>query len=105
MDQGKIIAFGTLDELKSSSSNGNILEFSFSSNKALTQAKSKLEQINNVKSITELENNKLVISFSGGIETFKGEILKQIDSFKSLHFREDSLEDIFLKLTGRGLRD
>ncbi|MFX1426433.1 MAG: ABC transporter ATP-binding protein [Promethearchaeota archaeon] len=105
MDQGKIIAYGTLDELKSGSSNGNILEFSFSTNKALTHAKHKLEQIGNVKSITELENNKLVISFSGGIEIFKGEILKRIDSFKSLHFREDSLEDIFLKLTGRGLRD
>ncbi|MFX0083915.1 MAG: ABC transporter ATP-binding protein [Candidatus Hodarchaeota archaeon] len=105
MDQGKIIAFGTLDELKRGSSNGNILEFSFSSKKTLNQAKNKLEQIKDVKSITEMENNKLVISFSGGIDTFKGEILKQINSFKTLHFREDSLEDIFLKLTGRGLRD
>ncbi|MFX1374651.1 MAG: ABC transporter ATP-binding protein [Promethearchaeota archaeon] len=105
IDQGKIIAFGTLDELKSSSSNGNILEFSFSSNKALIQARNKLEQINNVKNIKEVQPNKLIISFSGGIETFKKEILQKIDSFKALHFREDSLEDIFLKLTGRGLRD
>jgi ABC-2 type transport system ATP-binding protein len=105
IDQGKIIAFGTLDELKSGSSNGNILEFSFSSTKALIQAKNKLEQIMNVKKITEMQNNKLVISFAGGIETFKREILQQVDSFKALHFREDSLEDIFLKLTGRGLRD
>ncbi|MFW9880551.1 MAG: ABC transporter ATP-binding protein [Candidatus Thorarchaeota archaeon] len=105
MDQGKIIAFGSLDELKSSSSNGNILEFSFSSKKALIEAKDKLEQIDNVKSISEMENYKLVISFSGGIETFKQEILQEIESFKTLHFREDSLEDIFLKLTGRGLRD
>ncbi len=52
-----------------------------------------------------MENNKLIISFSGGIETLKREILQKVDSFKTLHFREDSLEDIFLKLTGRGLRD
>ncbi|MFX1529746.1 MAG: ABC transporter ATP-binding protein [Promethearchaeota archaeon] len=105
MDRGKIIAFGTLDELKSSSSNGNILEFSFSTRKALIKAKNKLGQIKNVKRITEMQNNKLTISFSGGIETFKREILPNVDSFKTLHFREDSLEDIFLKLTGRGLRD
>ena len=105
MDNGKIIAFGTLEELKSGSSNGNILEFSFSSRRELIQAKTKLEQIANIKKITEMENSKLVISFSGGIETFKQEILQKVDSFKTLHFREDSLEDIFLKLTGRGLRD
>jgi ABC-2 type transport system ATP-binding protein len=105
MDHGKIIAFGTLDELKSSSSNGNILEFGFSTRKALIKAKNKLAQIKNVKSITEMQNNKLTISFSGGIETFKQEILQNVDSFKALHFREDSLEDIFLKLTGRRLRD
>lgn len=105
MDLGKIIAFGTLEELKSSSSNGNILEFSFSSKDELIQAKSKLEQIKNVKNISEMDNNKLIISFTGGVMTFKREILREIESFKALHFREDSLEDIFLKLTGRGLRD
>jgi len=105
MDLGKIIAFGTLEELKSSSSNGNILEFSFSSRDELIQAKSKLEQIKNVKKISEMDNNKLIISFTGGVMTFKREILREIETFKALHFREDSLEDIFLKLTGRGLRD
>jgi len=105
MDQGKIIAFGTLEELKRDSSNGNILEFNFSSNKELIQARVQLEQIPNIKNIKEKENNKLVISFSGGIETFKNEILNKVNSFKALQFREDSLEDIFLKLTGRGLRD
>jgi len=105
MDLGKIIAFGTLEELKSSSSNGNILEFSFSSRDELIRAKSKLERITNVKKISEMDNNKLIISFTGGVMTFKREILREIESFKALHFREDSLEDIFLKLTGRGLRD
>jgi ABC-2 type transport system ATP-binding protein len=105
IDKGKVIAFGTLDELKSSMSNGNIIEFSFSSKKALNQAKDELEKIKNVKNIKEMPHNKLVISFAGGIETFKHEILQKVESFKALHFREDSLEDIFLKLTGRGLRD
>jgi ABC-2 type transport system ATP-binding protein len=105
MDFGKIIASGTLEELKSSSHNGNILEFTFSFKQELTQAKSKLEQIDKVKKITEMENNKLVISFTGGINTFKQEILPEVELFRTLHFREDSLEDIFLKLTGRGIRD
>ncbi len=105
MDHGKIIAFGTSEELKNSSSNGNILEFSFFSNKELIQAQKKLKEIDNVTKITEIENNKLVLSFSGGIKTFKEEILNCVDSFKTLQFREDTLEDIFLKLTGRGLRD
>jgi len=105
MDHGKIIASGTLEELKRNSHNGNFLEFSFSSREELFQAKSKLKQIDNIKKITELENNKLIISFTGGVKTFKREILHTIESFKTLHYREDSLEDIFLKLTGRGLRD
>jgi ABC-2 type transport system ATP-binding protein len=105
MDHGKIITSGTLEELKRSFHNGNILEFSFSSKEELIQARDKLKQISNVKKITEVENNKLVISFSGGIKTFKQEILRKVELFKTLQFREDSLEDIFLKLTGRGLRD
>ena len=105
MDHGKIIASGTLEELKKSFHNGNILEFSFSSKEELIQAKSKLNEIDNVKKVTEVENNKLIISFSGGIKTFKKEILPEVEMFKTLQFREDSLEDIFLKLTGRGLRD
>ncbi|MFX0043623.1 MAG: ABC transporter ATP-binding protein [Candidatus Hodarchaeota archaeon] len=105
MDRGKIIASGTLEELKRSSHNGNILELSFSSKKELTQAKNKLEQMDKVKKITIMENNKLIISFTGGINTFKREILPKVEMFRTLHFREDSLEDIFLKLTGRGLRD
>ena len=105
MDHGKIIAYGTLEELKRSSHNGNFLEFTFSSKKELIQAKSKLNQIDNVKKITEMENNKLIISFTGGIKTFKQEIVREVEFFTTLHLREDSLEDIFLKLTGRGLRD
>ncbi|MFX1574412.1 MAG: ATP-binding cassette domain-containing protein [Promethearchaeota archaeon] len=105
MDHGKIIASGTLEELKRNSHNGNILEFSFFSREELIQAKNKLKKIDNVKKITNTENNKLIISFTGGVKTFKQEILREVESFKTLHFREDSLEDIFLKLTGRGLRD
>ena len=105
MDHGKIIASGTLEELKRSFNNGNILEFSFSSREELIQARNKLKQIDKVKKITEMENNKLIISFTGGVNTFKREILREVESFNTLHFREDSLEDIFLKLTSRGLRD
>ncbi len=105
MDYGKIIASGTLEELKNSSHNGNILEFSFFSREDLIKVKNKLNQIDNVKKITEMENNKIIISFTGGVKTFKREILPEVEFFKTLHFREDSLEDIFLKLTGRGLRD
>ncbi|MFX1238200.1 MAG: ABC transporter ATP-binding protein [Promethearchaeota archaeon] len=105
MDHGKVMALGTLDELKGSFRDGNILEFSFSSKKELLQAKENFSKLEKIKKVTELENNQLVVTFIGGIETFKNDILKCVKSFKTLHFREDSLEEIFLKLTGRGLRD
>ena len=105
MDNGKIIAFGTLEELKRGSDNENILEFSFFSREEKMHATNKLKEIDDVKEINDMGNNKLAIAFTGGIKTFKQKILNWLDSFKSLHFREDSLEDIFLKLTGRGLRD
>ena len=105
MDYGKIIAFGTLDELKSSVKNGNILEITFSSKIELHQAKNTLKNIQNIKKIKVIDGKKLCITFSGGIKTFKQEILSKLETFKTLNLREDSLEDIFLKLTGRRLRD
>ncbi|MBN1216244.1 MAG: ATP-binding cassette domain-containing protein [Candidatus Lokiarchaeota archaeon] len=105
MDHGKIIAFGTSEEMKKDSTNGNILEITFHSEEEYANGLNELKQIENIHEIKEKDNYKLVVTFTGGITTFKREIITRLEAFKTLHFREDSLEDIFLKLTGRGLRD
>jgi len=105
IDHGKLIACGTVDELKRGSNNGNTIEISFFCREEFVEAKQQLERVDSVKKITDAENHKLTISFTGGAKAFKRDILTRLESFKTLHFREDSLEDIFLKLTGRGLRE
>ncbi|MBN1802626.1 MAG: ATP-binding cassette domain-containing protein [Candidatus Lokiarchaeota archaeon] len=105
MDHGKIIALGTLEEVKRGTNNGNILDVSFSSKDDLLRAKSKIGALESVQKTEDKQNNKLSVFFTGGVKSFKLEILPELESFKTLHFREDTLEDVFLKLTGRGLRD
>ncbi|OLS12112.1 MAG: daunorubicin resistance ABC transporter ATPase subunit [Promethearchaeota archaeon CR_4] len=105
IDHGKVIACGTVDDIKRSSDNGNVIEISFFSREELIKAKQQLEHVDSVKQIICGENNKLTISFAGGAKGFKRDILNRLESFKTLHFREDSLEEIFLKLTGRELRE
>ena len=94
IDHGKIIAYGTPEELKSTSDNGNVLELGFFSHEDLAIARDYLQALPTVSKVTELPPAKLVISFSGGISTLKTEILGCSHAIKTFQFREDTLEDI-----------
>jgi len=112
IDQGKIIAQGTPTELKDKYGSDNVLEVSFFEQEDLETAKKNLENISfvaNWKELSRKERNTLLISFQGGLKNLvkilQQGIIENIDEVENMKFRQNSLEDVFLNLTGRRLRD
>lgn len=107
IDHGKIIANGTPDELKEQFGSGNVLEIEFHEQNQLKSTKEKIEEIDHVTKVTAFGDKKLLITFSGGLRTFMTILQRGIteESVEAMSFRQNSLEDAFLHLTGRRLRD
>jgi ABC-2 type transport system ATP-binding protein len=112
IDQGKIIAQGTPSELKEQYGSDNILEVSFINQEDVEIAKKNLENMNIVREWKEYDKkgrNTLFIPFQGGLKNLvkilQQGIIENIDEVENIKFRQNSLEDVFLNLTGRRLRD
>ena len=109
MDNGKIIAEGTPDELKEKYSEKNILEIKFKDESKIVLLREILQNLDFVKDILEHEDKTISIYFDGGLLNFT-QILNQgfitdVTDLESMSLRQNTLEDVFLKLTGRRLRD
>ncbi|MFX1492852.1 MAG: ABC transporter ATP-binding protein [Promethearchaeota archaeon] len=112
IDHGKIIALGTPTDLKEKYGSDNSLEVSFLEQEDLDLVKKNIQEIPFVVNSSEThrkERKILLISFEGGLKNLV-KILQQglidnIDEVENLKFRQNSLEDVFLNLTGRRLRD
>ncbi|MFX0028853.1 MAG: ABC transporter ATP-binding protein [Candidatus Hermodarchaeota archaeon] len=112
IDQGKIIAQGTPTELKEKFGSDNVLEISFLNQEDVETAKKNLEKISFVadwKEIDKKGRQTLLIPFQGGLKNLvkilQQGIIENIDEVENIKFRQNSLEDVFLNLTGRRLRD
>ncbi|HUW90665.1 MAG TPA: ATP-binding cassette domain-containing protein [Candidatus Nanopelagicaceae bacterium] len=112
IDQGKIIAEGTPTELKEKYGSDNALEVSFLEQEDLEIIRDNIKNIPFVVNWNESsrkERNTLLISFQGGLKNLM-KLLQQgfidsIDEVENIKFRQNSLEDVFLNLTGKRLRD
>lgn len=105
MDKGKIIASGTKDELKDIISLGERITIEL---KSMNQAF--IDQLKNSRRVIniEIENNIVHISYN----TKEDNLSKLIDyvrennvSYTSLFSERPTLNDVFLELTGKELRD
>ncbi len=112
IDHGKIIAEGTPTELKENFGSDNALEVSFLEQEDLDLVKRNIQEIPFVVSSSEIhrkERKILLISFQGGLKNLvkllQHGIIGNIDEVENLKFRQNSLEDVFLNITGRRLRD
>lgn len=112
IDRGKIIAQGTPTELKEKYGSNNVLEISFIEQIDLNIVKNSLGKIpfvTNTKEIMKKEKKTLLISFKGGLKEFihilQSGIINNIDEVENMKYRQNSLEDVFLNLTGKRLRD
>jgi len=105
MDQGKVIALGEKDELKSLAAEKNTVEVEVA---AVTPAM--LERLRAIKGVLGInaEGNKLTILSEVGTNLLT-EILSVIAGMNSkvlsVKAEEPNLESVFLGLTGRALRD
>lgn len=109
MDQGKIIASGTKDELKDRISDSDKIELKVSSGNA--RFREHLLKHPNVKQVIPVESgreelyqlivekNKLVLN-----DIFKWASEADVE-ITGLQMQEPTLEDVFLQLTGRALRN
>ena len=97
MDHGKIIAQGTIAELRSKISYGDILEVE---GDIPLHIKSLLENIGK----TEFVDGKTLVYVSDWKDYLKT-IGTAVNELPSLRIRSTTLEDVFVSLTGRELRD
>jgi len=112
IDHGKIIAEGTPTELKEKYGSDNVLEVSFLEQDDIELVKNKLHNmpfVVNWNEISKKERKKLLIAFQGGLKNLvkilQQGLIENIDEVENMKFRQNSLEDVFLNLTGRRLRD
>ncbi len=104
IDNGTIVAKGNLGELKTLSQAKDLLTIKISGNtdKTLTQIKKVFPiRINGAPDVLEVECTNIGNEISGIISTIQkaGAVIERIDT------HEANLESVFLKLTGKQLRD
>ncbi len=109
IDQGKIIAQGTPGELKEKYGSGNNLEIQFLHQDDLTLVNDRLKTLPFVMKVTDAGERRLSISFTGGLRNFvsllQQGMIEHIDEVENIGLRQNTLEDVFLHLTGRRLRE
>jgi ABC-2 type transport system ATP-binding protein len=112
MDNGKVIAEGTLDKLLSKTKNSEVAELIYEKN---TITQSTIQQISNstnqqLNIVWDIENCKATLNYvDGKITDHLPELLEFIKSneirMKALSFRKLTLEDLFIEMTGRKLSE
>jgi len=104
IDYGKIILEGNPEDLKEKAGRGDVIEMEFTG--PADAAIKKLSGLEFVKTASEV-GDRLVVVASGGISKI-GEIMRVLTQAKvkvgRIQFRENTLEDVFIDLTGRRLR-
>ncbi len=106
MDHGKVIASGTQEELISQSDSHTAIHMTF--DVSVKEYLARFKEIKNVMAITQNTEMDVSILASGNGNSQK-EIIHEIMSMDiglvSFDVTKPNLEQVFLKLTGRGLRD
>lgn len=106
IDNGKILVLNTPEKLKTSIGEGDFLEITFKEEDTLKNVLKKFKSHNYVESVQQF-SNRLILRCLDVIPKI-AELLSQIDdpsSIKDLKIRNTSLEDVFISLTGRSLRN
>jgi len=91
MDEGKIVALDTPEKLKEKYSKKKSI---------LVQGKN----IENVKNKYKIENNRIIID-EGNIKDIVEHLSKEGVTIKSIRIEEPTLEEVFIEITGKELRE
>ncbi|NQV14862.1 ABC transporter ATP-binding protein [bacterium] len=111
IDRGKLLKLDTVENLKRSIGDGDLLEIKIAvekndidipSNEALVEA------LNKTYNRVAFYGDKLQLSSQAAVQKIP-EITAALKEYqrvvKGIHLRENTLEDVFIHLTGRGLRE
>jgi len=102
IDQGKLLVLDTPENLKKNIGNGDILEIEISGN---------IPEINQIKKLAEevtIEQNRLSfrsMAVIGHMPAILETLRQNNTNILSMNLRKNTLEDVFITLTGRKLRE
>lgn len=107
IDKGKLLVIDTPEKLKTNLGQGDILEINVvgATNDKIEEVKVELQQISKNLSF---DNNILSIvspDILDRIQNIKGILQKRQIGIEDIRLRKRTLEDVFINLTGRGLRE
>lgn len=107
IDKGKLLVIDTPEKLKTNLGQGDILEINVvgATNHKIEEVKVELQQISKNLSF---DNNILSIvspDILDRIQNIKGILKKRQIGIEDIRLRKRTLEDVFINLTGRGLRE
>ncbi len=109
IDQGKIIAEGSPQELRANIGKGEIFDLKFKETLDLKKLKEQIEALGSyISNVHILSADRMVITATGGIQRlqeFENLLPNKLNSLENLSIRPPSLEDVFLVLTGKALRE
>jgi ABC-2 type transport system ATP-binding protein len=105
IDHGKLLQLDTPEHLKHSSGTGTILEIQISEGKNLDQIIAAIESMN----LHAVQVEQTLVVRSPEVLNFLPQIIEKIKQHQAviqeLKLRENTLEDVFISLTGRRLRE
>ena len=106
MDHGKMIANGTQEALIDQAGIHTAIRMKFDS--TIKERLDPLRELNHAMAVDLISDDELVVLVNGGGNTHK-EVIKSVMELNydltSFDITRPNLEQVFLKLTGRGLRD
>jgi ABC-2 type transport system ATP-binding protein len=105
IDYGKIIAQGTPKELKGRIGKGDVIEFKVKDNVNREEVLERVEKLDFIKWVKTVGKHRIILNALDGLRRIN-EILDTVqEKMLDISIRNNTLEDVFIDLTGRRLRD
>ncbi|MFX1322130.1 MAG: ABC transporter ATP-binding protein [Promethearchaeota archaeon] len=105
IDHGKIIAQGTPKELKGRIGKGDVIEFKVKDNVNREDVIQRVDKLDFIKWSKAVGKHRIILNALDGLRRIN-EILDTVEvKMLDISIRNNTLEDVFIDLTGRRLRD
>ena len=107
IDHGQLLKLDTPKNLKKEVGEGDIIEMTLSNQNSNGEAINYLESLDDIMSVVELDGKINLRAFNavGKLPKIMGALEKSSIMIDDLAVRQNTLEDVFIELTGTGLRE
>lgn len=105
IDHGRIIASGTPEELKGTLGRGDIINFRINSYMRSDDVIPRIKMLDFIDNVYKIDDKRIELRALDGLRRIS-EIMDVVQvKMLDISIRRNSLEDVFINLTGRSLRD